>query len=76
MLNRFIGGGLLFSYCTARRLNTAEKAVDGLEPRTPVIVMSGALIYDPVTKEYPVRNIFDETRTALLKRAVTENGET
>jgi len=76
MLNCMTGSGTLFSYCTARGLATAGKITERLKLRTPVALMNGVFIYDPVTGEYPVKNVFGAEQSDLLKRAVTENGET
>ena len=76
MLNRFIDGGTLFSYCTARGLATAGEIMSEVRINAPVVLMNGVYIYDPVTGEYPVRNMFGERQCELLRNVVTENGET
>ena len=76
MLNCMIAGGTLFSYCTARGLATAGKVTERLELRAPIALMNGVFIYDPVTGTYPVRNIFGEERSAMIRKAITEYGET
>ncbi len=76
MLNSFIENGTLFSYCTARGIATAGEITKRLQLRTPVSVMNGVFIYDPVTGEYPVKNIFTAEQAKLLKKAITENSET
>ncbi|MBP3857821.1 MAG: HAD-IIB family hydrolase [Ruminiclostridium sp.] len=75
MLNRFIEGGTLFSYCTARGLATAAEVTAGLKLKAPVVLMNGVYIYDPITGEYPVRNMFDSRQRELLRKAVTDSGE-
>ncbi len=76
MLNRFIEGGALFSYCTARGLATAGEIMRDVKINAPVVLMNGTYIYDPVTGEYPVRHTFGEHQRKILARAVSENGET
>ena len=76
MLNSFMDSGTLFSYCTARGLSTAGKITGKLRLNAPVSLMNGVFIYDPLTKEFAVKNFFGEQRSALIERAVTENGET
>lgn len=76
MLNCFMEGGTLFSYCTARGLATAGKITEKLHLNAPISLMNGVFIYDPLTKEYAVKNFFGEQRSALAERAVRENGET
>lgn len=75
MLNRFIEGGALLSYCTARGLATAGEIMADVKFNAPVVLMNGTYIFDPVTGEYPVRNTFGERQRELIRRAVTENGE-
>ena len=76
MLNSFIEGGTLFSYCTARGLATAGEIMSGVKLNTPVVLMNGVYIYDPVTGEYPFRVSFGEEQCRLLKEVIVENGET
>lgn len=76
MLDRFIGSGTLFSYCTARGLATAGEITKAVGFTAPVVLMNGVFIYDPVTKCFPVRNMFGEKQCELLKSAITDFGET
>ena len=76
MLARFIAEGTLFSYCTARGLNTAGKLTADLKLAAPVALMNGVFIYDPLTDTCPVRNMFGSRQAELIKKAVLENGET
>lgn len=76
MLNRFIESGTLFSYCTARGLMTAGEIMSRVRLTAPVVLMNGVYIYDPLTKTYPVMNTFGEKQRELLRKAVTDNGET
>ncbi|MBR5088710.1 MAG: HAD family phosphatase [Ruminiclostridium sp.] len=76
MLNRFIESGTMFSYCTARGLATAGEILSEVKLTAPVVLMNGVYIYDPVTGEYPVRNMFDKRQCEMIRRVVNENGET
>lgn len=76
MLDRFIENGAQFSYCTARGLSTAGEIMSAVNLKTPVVLMNGVYIYDPVTGEYPVRHTFSPKSRGLLKQAIEENGET
>ncbi|MBO6301418.1 MAG: HAD family phosphatase [Ruminiclostridium sp.] len=76
MLNSFIASGAKISYCTARGLASAADILSSVKFNTPVVLMNGVFIYDPVTGEYPVRHSFGERQCELLRRAVKENGET
>ena len=51
-LNALIAGGLNFSVATARTLATADKILDGLELRIPIVLMNGVLVYDTGRKCY------------------------
>lgn len=45
-LNRMIGGGMSFTFASARSALSARRAVEGLDIRLPVILYNGGLIYD------------------------------
>lgn len=49
-LNRMIGRGLLFSYATARSLETASPLLTELNIKLPVIVHNGMFLVDPATR--------------------------
>ena len=76
MLNCMTEGGTLFSYCTARGLATAGKITERLKLTAPIALMNGVFVYDPLTGEYPVRNIFGAEQSSLLEQAILDNGET
>lgn len=50
ILNRLIQKGLLFSIATARSASSAMPLLAKLQLRLPVILMNGAVLYDPVKK--------------------------
>lgn len=62
ILNALIGRGLLFTYATARSLDSAERAVAGLKHTLPVVIYNGALILDPVFPRAFVFRFFREKR--------------
>ncbi len=76
MLNSFMDSGTLFSYCTARGIATSGKLLEKVHLNAPVSVMNGVFIYDPLTKDYAVKNMFGEERSNVIKRTITELGET
>ncbi|MBQ8965599.1 HAD-IIB family hydrolase [Ruminococcus sp.] len=67
ILNRLIKKGMAFTAATARTYASAGKILAGLDLRLPVILMNGVLIFDPVTKTYPVvHKIPDEKKDIIL----------
>lgn len=72
-LNRMIDeNGLLFTYATARSLNSAAKAVWGLRQNLPVILYNGAIIMEPWSGRKLYDNHFSRTLRADLRRAFEE----
>ncbi len=51
-LNSLIDGGLAFSIATARTPATVFPILRGLHLRAPMVMMGGALVYDPMAQEY------------------------
>lgn len=51
-LNSLIAGGLDFSIATARTPATVFPILRGLQLQAPMVMMGGALVYDPVAQEY------------------------
>ena len=51
IINELVGRGMLFTYATARSLESACVVADGLTLTMPVIVYNGAFIMRPDTKE-------------------------
>ncbi len=67
-LNKMIDGhGLLFTYATARSLNSAAKACWGLRQNLPVILYNGALIMEPWNRRMLYNNHFNEGQRAFLR---------
>lgn len=67
-INRLVDEeGLLFTYATARSLNSAAKACWGLRQNLPVILYNGALIMEPQTKRVLHNNHFNKGQLSFLK---------
>ena len=58
---------LLFTYATARSLNSAAKACWGLRQNLPVILYNGALIMEPATRKVLYNNHFNSGQLQYLK---------
>ena len=43
-INALTSSGMLFSYATARSLNTAKKVTEGLNTHFPLIIYNGAFV--------------------------------
>lgn len=72
-LNRLIDEqGLLFTYATARSLNSAAKAVWGLRQNLPVILYNGAIIMEPWSGKKLYDNHFPREPRADLRRMFEE----
>ena len=50
---------MLFSYATARSLNTARKVTEGLNTHFPLIIYNGAFVKDNITEEILIANYFE-----------------
>jgi hypothetical protein len=74
-VNRFIEGGGLFSYATARSRVTASTVTAGLTLTLPVVCYNGAFIYGSTgeikTAHYFTGDKLNEIRQALTARGVT-----
>ena len=69
ILNALIGRGLLFTYATARSLDSADRAVAWLKHSLPVVIYNGALILDPVSREPSYSVSFGKNaKEALVER--------
>ena len=65
-INALVDQGMVFSYATARSLNTAKKATRGLHARIPLIVYNGAFVMDNVTESVLIANYFDDSALDVL----------
>ena len=59
-LNGLIDRGMLLTYATARSAKSAQRAVEGVHIRMPVILYNGGLIYDFVKNEPLFCSFFEE----------------
>ncbi len=74
-LNAMIdGGGLFFTYATARSLNSAAKACWGLRQNLPVILYNGSLVMEPSTRQVLYNNHFNAGQLAYLEELFTRYG--
>lgn len=58
---------MLFSYATARSLNTAKKVTEGLNTHFPLIIYNGAFVKDNITEEILIANYFAEDIYEVLR---------
>lgn len=73
LLNRLIDeDGVLFTYATARSLNSAAKAVWGLRQNLPVILYNGAIVMEPWNGNKLYNSHFTGTVRADIRRILHE----
>ena len=73
LLNKLIDeDGVLFTYATARSLNSAAKAVWGLRQDLPVILYNGAIIMEPWNGNKLYNSHFTGTVRADIRRILHE----
>ena len=73
LLNKLIDErGMLFTYATARSLNSAAKAVWGLRQNLPVILYNGAIIMEPWNGNKLYNSHFTGTVRADIRRILHE----
>ncbi len=68
-LNALAEKGMLFSYATARSVNTASKVTEGLRGDVPVIVYTGTFIVENCTHKRVVSNFMTEDEINVVKAA-------
>ena len=73
-LNKMIDGGLLFTYATARSLNSAAKACWGLRQILPVILYNGAVVMEPWSRKMLYNNHFNREQRAFLRGLIDGAG--
>lgn len=66
-INALTSSGMLFSYATARSLNTAKKVTEGLNTHFPLIIYNGAFVKDNITEDILIANYFDEDIYEVLR---------
>ncbi|MBE6760415.1 MAG: HAD family phosphatase [Ruminococcaceae bacterium] len=64
ILNRLTADGLRFSFATARSRFSSRRAVDGLEPRLPMIVYNGTFIQDITSGQVLHGNYLDHEKAS------------
>lgn len=67
VINKLVDEGMMFSYATARSLNTSKKVTKGLDAKIPLIVYNGAFVMDNQTEEILISNYFDNDVIAVLE---------
>jgi hypothetical protein len=76
MLSRMINKGVLFSYATARRHQTAGFIMQDVAMNIPVITMNGVFIVEPVTGKKLFAEPIPERGLDSAKKFITDNNET
>ncbi|MCL2698312.1 MAG: HAD family hydrolase [Oscillospiraceae bacterium] len=76
MLNRMIKNGVLFSYATARRFQTAGKIMQDVSMNIPVINMNGVILTDPVTGKKISTETIHKRSIEAAKEFIIANNET
>lgn len=72
-LNRLIDEcGLLFTYATARSLNSAAKACWGLRQNLPVILYNGAVIMEPWSGKLLYNNHFNRGQLRFIRETLAK----
>ena len=66
VINSLVDRGMLFSYATARSLNTAKKVTKGIIAKIPLIVYNGAFVIDNITEQILISNYFDPSLAGVL----------
>ena len=75
MLNDMIYNGLMFTYCTARRIHSAGPIMNEVNINIPVALMNGVFIYDTKKNEYIRKNFHDNNAVEKLKDFIVKLGE-
>lgn len=74
-LNKLIDEeGMLFTYATARSLNSAAKACWGLRQNLPVILYNGAVVMEPWSRRMLYNNHFNREQRAFLRGLIDGAG--
>jgi hypothetical protein len=76
MLNRQIKNGVLFSFATARRFQTAGQIMSDVDMKIPVITMNGVFLVDPQTGEKISSERIPECGIEAAKKFIIANSET
>ena len=74
LLNKLIDErGMLFTYATARSLNSAAKAVWGLRQNLPVILYNGAIVMEPWSGKKLYNSHFAGKSREYIRRVLAEH---
>ena len=72
IINELVGRGMLFTYATARSLESASVVAEGLKLAMPVIVYNGAFIMHPDTGEVISSLYFTEEEAGFVRRILEQ----
>lgn len=73
IINELVSRGMLFTYATARSLESACVVAEGLTLTSPVIVYNGAFIMRPDTKEIISSLFFTEEEAGFVRRILEQS---
>lgn len=73
IINELVGRGMLFTYATARSLESACVVAEGLTLTSPVIVYNGAFIMRPDTREIISSLYFTEEEAGFVRRILEQS---
>jgi len=76
MLNRFIRKGGVFSYATARRIQTAAPIMKAVSLNIPVITLNGVVLADPETGKSIFTEYISCEILTIAKNFIIQNKET
>lgn len=72
VLNELVSQGMLFTYATARSLESASIVAEGLTLKMPVIVYNGAFIMQPDTGEIISSLYFTQEEAGYIRRILEQ----
>lgn len=75
MLNDMIENGVMFTYCTARRIHSSAPIMKDVNIQLPVALMNGVFMYDTIKNDYIVKNFPSKEAVMKLREAVIRLGE-
>ena len=67
VINNLVDNGLLFTYATARSLESASVVTKGLSTKIPIIAYNGAFIIEPSSGTILSSNFFDNEENQYIK---------
>lgn len=75
MINKLIDSGVLFSAATARGIESAMNILSKIRLNVPVVLLNGALIYDPAEERYLKSFSFDFNDAETVIKIFERHGE-